>query len=310
MATSFIPVDMLRTKFYLREKEFNRFAAISEEQLLAYSKFFYTKQDEFVETQPFKYKRLPGLERYEMTLQYLTNPRIHFDLKTFDERLVYLIMINDPNLVIFKEFLKLDLVSLADIEKVEDQKEKLRLKQERNHALVEYEARVREQIGFYDPRLLKFEECFFKRFFNEKELITDVGINNQDGLMAKAKLLRSFNSISDERFEELKDIAQAWLSLAPEKYNTKVATYSLTHQNKLLGVNNSVEQLALFILMVDSDLDMLRIYEEESMMPETKRRIIEEFGYFSTDLLKLEKNFHERFCPDKKISVWSKTKKD
>ena len=115
---------------------------------------------------------------------------------------------------------------------------------------------------------------------------------------------------NDERFEELKDIAQAWLSLAPEKYNTKVATYSLTHQNKLLGVNNSVEQLALFILMVDSDLDMLRIYEEESMMPETKRRIIEEFGYFSTDLLALERKFHNRFCPDKQISVWTNVKKD
>lgn len=310
MAISFIPIDIYRTKFYLKEKDFHGFEGISEEQLLAYSKFFYTKQDEFAEKQSYKFKRLPKLERYERTLQYLTNPHIHFDLKTFDERLVYLIMISDPNLIIFKEFLKLDLVSLADIENVEDKKEKERLKQKRNHTLAEYESTVREQIGFFDPKLLKYEESFFKKFFNEKELITEVRSNNQDSLLSKAKFLRSFNSISDERFEELKDIAQAWLSLVPEKHNTNIATYSLTHQHKLLGVNNVVEQMALFILMVDSDLDMLRIYEEESMMSETERRITEEFGYFSTDLLKLEKKFHERFCPDKKISVWSKTKKD
>ena len=68
--------------------------------------------------------------------------------------------------------------------------------------------------------------------------------------------------------------------------------------------------MALFILMVDSNLDMLRIYEEESMMPNIRQRITEEFGYFNMDLLALERKFHKRFCPDKKLSVWSKTKKD
>ena len=70
------------------------------------------------------------------------------------------------------------------------------------------------------------------------------------------------------------------------------------------------QQLALFVLLVDSDLDMLRIYEEESMMPRVKERIIEEFGYFNTELLALERKYHKRFCPDKKVSVWTKVKND
>ena len=40
---------------------------------------------------------------------------------------------------------------------------------------------------------------------------------------------------------------------------------------------------------MDSELDMLRIYEEESMIPNVRKRIIEQFGYYSEDLLSLER---------------------
>ena len=53
---------------------------------------------------------------------------------------------------------------------------------------------------------------------------------------------------------------------------------------------------------------MLRIYEEESMIPNVEDRIIEAFGYYNKELLTLERKFHERFCPDKKLSIWSETK--
>ena len=55
---------------------------------------------------------------------------------------------------------------------------------------------------------------------------------------------------------------------------------------------------------------MLRIYEEESMMPKVEERTIEQFGFFNQGLLPLERKFHKRFCPEKKLSIWTKTKKD
>ena len=78
----------------------------------------------------------------------------------------------------------------------------------------------------------------------------------------------------------------------------------------MLGLRNLAEQAALFILLVDSNLDMLRIYEEESRMPNVEKRIIEEFGYYNSELLNLEKKFHKRFCPEKELSIWTKVKKD
>ena len=309
MATDFISIDYYINKFYLKEKDFKRFLELSEEQLSTLSKMVYKMQEKMSTNLSQKTKSISKLERYQKAMQYLTNPHIHLDLKTFDERIAYLIMMTDPNLVMFKEFLKIDLISVTDIAKVEDEKERNSLKIIRKQTISTYENAVREKIGFFEVKLLKYEEIFFKKFFNEKELITEVKNNNQDNLMIKAKSLKDFNSISDERYKELVNIAKTWLSLAPEKYNYKIASYSVINQNKLLGLTSSAEQLALFILLIDSNLDMLRIHEEESMMNNTKRRIIEQFGYFNIEFLILERKFHDRFCPDKKLSIWSITKK-
>ena len=310
MATGFIPIEHCRTKFYQNERNFKGFSELSEDRLVELSKKVYRRDEIFSDTETRGFGRFLKLERYQRTLQYLTSVNVHLDYKSFDEKLAFLIMMTDPELVTFKEFLKLDLMSLNDISKVEDEKERNRLIRLKNQTIAEYETTVRERIGFFDAKLLKYEELFFKRFFNERELVTEVGRNNQDRLMSMGKLLPDFNGISDKRYEELVDVANTWLSMAPNKYNSYIAAYSVTNQNKLLGLNNLAEQLVLFILLVDRNLDMLRIYEEESQMKYMEERTMEEFGYFNTDLLELEKRFHDRFCPKKKVSIWTKIKKD
>lgn len=304
MAIAFTSLDQYWTKFYLKEKDFKRFSELSEKELSSLSKKVY-KMQEKMSNNILQSK----LERYQKTLQYLTNPRIYMDIKTFDERIAFLIMMTDPNLIMFKEFLKIDLINSADLTKIEDENERNNLKRIRKQTILTYESTVRNKIGFYDVKLLKYEEIFFKRYFNEKELLTEIGSNNQDNLLIKAKSLKNFNSISDKRYEELVDIAQTWLSLASKQNNLKIASYSITNQNKLLGLTNIAEQLALFILLIDSNLDMLRIHEEESMIKNTKERITEQFGYFNIELLILERKFHDRFCPDKELSIWSKIKR-
>ena len=308
MSLSFTPIERYITKFYQRESDSKNFLELSEEQLSILAKNVYRRL-ESISTLSEKADKKSKLELYQNTLQYLTTPPVYLTLRTFDERIAYLIMMTDPNLVTFKEFLKADLISLSDIDKTESQKEKNVLRKTRQQAISAYKSIVREKIGFFDVKLLKYEELFFKRFFNEKELVTEVGSNNQDSLMTKAKFLKDFNSISDDRYEELVSVAQTWLSLIPDKYNSKVATYSVTKQKKLLGLTNLTEQLTLFILLVDSNLDMLKIYEEECTFENIEERIVNNFGYFNKDLIALERKFHDRFCPDKELSVWSKIKK-
>ena len=310
MGYGFASLNYLMTKFYQRERDSKKFLEITEEQLSALAKKVYEKEETMMSGLTQLLDKMSNLERYRRSLQYLTNPHINLELKTFDERIAFLIMMTDSNLATFKEFLKIDLISLAEIDKVENEKERDYLKKIRNQTLSIYETRVREKIGFFDVKLLKYEEMFFKKFFNEKELITEVGSNNQDNLMVRAKLLKDFNSISDNRYNELSIVAQSWLSLVPGDFNSKLAAYSVINQKKLLGLNNLAEQLVLFILLVDSNLDMLKIYEEESILQNIKRRIIEQFGYFNKELLVLERKFYNRFYPNKELSAWTKIKKD
>lgn len=309
MASGFIPIEHYRTKFYQKEKQSKRFQDMSEENLVAIAKKIYRKTEATQDNQSYYHqKRISKLDRYQRTLLYLTNPNIHMDIKTFDERLAYLIMSVDPELITFKEFLKRNIMSIQQISRIDDEKEREKFFSERNHTLNEFETTVREQIGFFDVRLLKYEELFFKRFYNERELITQVGQKNEDDFLLYSILVSSFDSISNQRYEELVEKAQTWLSLVPDKYKTKIATYSATNQKQLIGLNTFAEQLAFYILVVDPNLDMLRIYEEESMIPSVEERIMEEFGYYNANLIKIEKKFHERFCPDKKLSIWTETK--
>ena len=302
MTYDFTPLEYYQTKFYQKEGNFKKFANISEEQLSLISKKLYKNQEKCNNTP------LNNLDKYKKILQYISNPLIHLDLNTFDERIAYLIMAIDPNLIMFKEFLKIDLISIDEINKTKNEKEKIHLKKLRNQTISIYENTVREKIGFFDVKLLKYEEMFFKKFFNEKELITEVKKNNHVNLHTKIKSLKDFNNISNERYQELKNIAQTYLSLIKNSYNYQVVTYNIFNQKKLLKLNTLEEQLALLILIIDSNLDMLKIHEEESRITITEERITEQFGFFNKDLLILEQKFYDRFCPEQPLSIWSKTK--
>lgn len=309
MALGFIPIEHYKTKFYQKERESKRFQTMDEEQLVAVTKKLYRKEEiASNDYNPHQTGRMPRLDRYVKTLQYLSNPSIHMELRTFDERVAYLIMAVDPYLVTFKEFLKINLMTIEEISKVENLKERNRLFEERNQTLCTYENTVREQIGFFDAKLLKYEELFFKRFYNNRELITEVGQHNEDKFLLLSCLIQSFDNISDDRYEMLVKNAQIWLSQVPEQYRSKIATYSATNQKDLIGLQSLAEQYAFYILIVDGNLDMLRIYEEESMIPAMEERIQEEFGFYNPAMISLEKLFHSRFCQDKKISIWSETK--
>lgn len=305
MNTSFI----FPSKFYQYENSFKNFKDLSEEQLSTISKKVYRAQEGMISNLPNSYKKISNFELYQNTLKYLTNPKIYFDLKTYDERIAYLIMMIDPNLVTFKEFLKLNFISIKEIDKIKNKNEKNHLIEIRKETIAKYECTVRNKIGFFDIKLLKYEELFFKKFFNKKELITEIGLNSLDNFMLKAPTLKDFNSISQKRYEELVVTAQTWLFKVKEKHNYKIAAYSVINQYKLLGLNNTKEQFLLLILLIDNNLDMLRIYEEESQTKNIEKRIIEEFGYYNKELLVLEKKLHNRFCPEKELSIWSKTKK-
>lgn len=304
MASAFIPIEHYSSKLYQRCREAKKFSELDAEDLAKLAKSIYWRDNDDTDKVSYSLKNMDGLIRYRNALEFLTNPTIHMTLRTFDERIAYLIMMADPELVIYKEFLKTNIISLNEIEQTEDKKKKKELTRERDKAISEYVSKVRSKIGFYDPKLLKYEKEYFSKYFSTRELITEVENNDYERLLLGSKLLKSFDNITDERFEELEEIAKSCISLTDGNYSVNAAAYNVLNQKQMLGIKGITEQLALFILLVDSDLDMLRIFEEESRMDVVEERIREQFGCYNLQFLTLEKLFHKRFCPNKKLSAW------
>ena len=128
MITDFIQIEISRNKFYQKESEFKNFSKLTEEDLVTLSNKVYRLQETMNDTLSNQSEKISKLERYQRTLQFLTSQNIRLELKTFDERIAYLIMMTDPNLIMFKEFLKIDLINSADLTKIEDENERNNLK--------------------------------------------------------------------------------------------------------------------------------------------------------------------------------------
>ncbi len=296
--------DYYRTKLYQKEKDFKNFENITEERLAKIAKKVYYRQEN-QENTPSNIFVKDKLTKYMETLTFLTNPQIHLDMSKYDERIIFLIMSTDPELVEFKEFLNSNITPMARITGAATEEERELLTSKRSAEVLNYTTRVREKIGFYDAKLLKYEEIYFKRFLREKELISAVKQNHINKLIATAPFITSFNSITEERYQELQSKAQIWLSTTNAQNDFFTAAYSCNNQSDVIGLETIFEKLVFLILVSDPNLDILRIFEEESKIPEVERRCKEAFNYYNPDLITLEKLYHQRFCPKKTLSPWT-----
>lgn len=302
MSYAYHSPEYFRTKLYQKEREFKKFETLSLDDVAKVAKKLYLKQEMNEQSGFF---RKDKLTKYMDTLTYLTNPSIHMELKTYDERIIYLIMSVDPELESFKEFLKTNITPTKVINAEQDPKKQQELISQRESEILEMQTRIRNKIGFYDSKLLKYEETYFKRFISSKELITKVNQDNITKLLRIIPLISSFNDISDERYQILQEKAEEWLATTNCENDLFTAAYSCSEQKETIGLNGIIEELIFLVLIGDPELDVLRIYEEESRMDEVERRCKEAFNYYSKDLITLERLYHERFCPEKTLSPWT-----
>lgn len=302
MSYAYHSPEYFRTKLYQKEREFKKFETLSLDDVAKIAKKLYSKQEMNAQS---GFYRKDKLTKYMDTLTYLTNPSIHMELKTYDERIIFLIISVDPELEAFKEFLKTNITPTKVINAEQDPKKQQELISQRESEILEMQTRIRNKIGFYDSKLLKYEETYFKRFISSKELITKVNQDNITKLLRIIPLISSFNDISDERYQILQEKAKEWLATTNCENDLFTAAYSCSEQKETIGLNGIIEELIFLVLIGDPELDVLRIYEEESRMDEVERRCKEAFNYYNKDLITLERLYHERFCPKKTLSPWT-----
>lgn len=285
----------LQKRFYQTENSFNNFNGLSEENIQAFMER-YNHRSEVLENKD-------GLRRYLNCIRAFLDIQVRSRYKTFDERMLGLIMEVDPHFVTYRLFRNLVVSSKTKINQAQTEEERQELIDAREQELAEYRRQTREALGFYDGKMLKYESILYKKLLDVYEKVARE--NYLPSFLNKTRIVRSFSSISPEKYDEIAKKTAEWNAATEGIGNAKLATYALVEQNNLLQLSNLKEQVLFFIMAVDPTLRMLTIYEEESRIPEVKRRITEEFGFMSDDLLRIERLYHSTFCPDKKISAWS-----
>lgn len=302
-----IPMDSLRIKFFQRKRDTNNFKNITEEQIKL------IKED--IENRNKLYpENISKQELYIRTLAYLTSINIHSKYKTFDERVLFLILTIDPHLTIAKMYLESPLITLYESknmvipDKEEDEEEYLEYQEKKethNYTLARIKTYMFEKFGITDQDFVYFERIFYFSHILKDQLATNIKSNQIKELMDKAITVRSYDKYTDEEYQQAITLAQQYISIQPDYQNPNTVAFNLLKQNKLIGGNQTFKQIfLLFILIYDPDLKAYQIYLDESTKKRCKKRMKEELGFYSEELIRLEKLYHKRFTPDKIISIW------
>lgn len=285
-----------RRKLYSRENTFNNFKNITDED------FERIKKDvaDFLEVQAnqknqFKRTRI---YQYAAVIFCLTTTRAATLPKSFDEKMIFLILAVDPNLEMLKQYNRMGITPNRAINNAFDDEERLELSAKRSNELKSYETRIRNILGFYDPKMLKYEKEFNKRFVEAHTLATEVSRDYFINFIDIAKDIEDFDNITSFDLSLLRLRVELWREELGEEADYRLAVYHLLFQNEILKLRNLQEKAIFLLLIMDSDLDLLRIYEEESKWPNIQKRAKEEVGIFNHELLKLEKKYQKKFYPD------------
>ena len=194
-------MEQIKCKFFQYDVGYKKFQGITTERLEEIKKDI--ERFEEITFDPKRSKYEGKLDRYYRILAHLTTRRDY----TFDEKVAFVIMACDPNQVLYVDYKKFDIQSNASIEKIEDQEEKIAAKQYNDMLITELASGVRDKIGFYEPKLLRFEEGFYKKF--TKELIPYSGKDYGDTLF---KLPHDFTSMSATDYLFCKSQVSRYLS--------------------------------------------------------------------------------------------------
>ena len=298
-------IDILKTKFWQRKHFSQKFENITEEDIKRIKESATAFREKVEETISQRgYFCMAKTTLYQETLRYLVSPTIGTTLPTFDERLVFLIYTLDPELKISELYMKAPYPTKHEFDFADEETQtKLNDKKlEIDHIIASL---VTEEVGITDPYLNFFERIFYNKKILPTTLQKNITSNYVDELLSLCRIVRHFTTVTPEEYEHAIQIAQNYLAQFEEQPNAQTIAYNLIKQNKLVGGNNTLKQIAmLFVMLVDPELNMLKIYYDESMYQKMEERSLEELGFYNPELIRLQVEHHRTFTPEKKISEW------
>jgi len=281
-----------------------------EQELYCLQKKFYSEKKEFSEflkTRPdireriqntlssqFDEKRYPkySLKRYQAILQFLTSAKGNEEFPTFDEKILFLINAIDPELMLYYNFLRTG-YSLEEEEEIRNQKA---------DALISFMKMI---TGTFDGQLLRYEELYFQKWLKYRDIVSFVKQDYSKEFFALFKRVESFNEVSESSFYALKNKAENYFANCDDAKSVTTICFNMKNPNNRLELYFPLQKIIFFLLVIDPDLNALRIFYDESNQNKIRERIKNELGFYHEDLIRIEKLFRERFYPEMRVDNWS-----
>lgn len=242
-----------------------------------------------------------GIDKFFGVLNYAL---FHFKTKhmSFDEKVIFIILVLDPELSIYNEYISKLIISEADIKKEVNLDKKNKLTTMRNRSLNSIEVACRERLGFYHPHILMYEKLYQAKF-NKITYFTNIKRDYLNLLLRRNYRFYDFSQVGPVRYQELVATSEKWKELiGDDDYRTTV--YNIIKSPGFLELKTVEDKFTFLILVLDYNLEILKIYEENCQLSEIKDQCIAKVGCFDELLVPIEREYHKTFCPEKKISEW------
>lgn len=273
------------SKLYYNLGKFNNFKNIDENNLYEINEL----------VNHFKgYERSIGYEGYKMAINYLTNPynKLGYD---FDTKIAFLILCCDPFLIHFNTYMKKPIISEDEISEIETIEEKNDARKAKIKQLKDFANEVKYRIDFYDYNLVNLEFAFFKKFYSDKVLFTDVKAD-MINLIYKVSLNYPFlNTLTNNEIEKLINNSKNYLSyLAKENKNNSINTmiFNIFYQGEILGLETIIQKLFFLVATIDGECRALSC--SNSLNVHNKKQEIENLiGFYNENFIKAEKEYQK-----------------
>lgn len=274
-----------RKRFYSDSKDFKVFEDLDDETI---------KKIKDVLAKLFPESLYPknSFKRYISILKYLLSSKENKEFKTFDQKIIFLIMGIDPELSIYFHYLRNGYSINSDYEV-------------RNRNAYDLISFIQKVVGSFDVQLLKYEEVYFRRFLKCGDIISFVNIDCSSSFFDSFKNITSFRDISDVVFQIILNKAEYYLSTCENPNNVNTICFNMNNPNSVLELWHILYKVIFFISVIDPDFKALKIYAEESNVINIKERMIQELGFYHEDFIKVEELYRRRFYPGLKVSEWT-----
>ena len=292
-------------RLFQRDNSFENFSKIDEDTYVK----VYEEAERFMGCLPELSKQnccLDGKMRdYVAILNYLIAPNVHFKSKSYDERILFLILTLDPDLSAYYTYIATPFpkkpTTLPFVKDTRTDKEKKADVEEYNDTVIIVKnamiSKIRDLIGTYDHRIIKYEEAYFNTFVKHLTLVSDSKLDYGSFLSFLFNKVEDFSTITQERFREINEIAQDYLSIDYD-FDTSTTLFHILRQRDLLHLHNKSEQLLFFILVLDPSLSILKTYSEIGNFGKLFEFMDTEFGFVSHKAWATEEFYRRKFAPD------------